>query len=303
MKNHGSYDDWWSRKFGFQKLSHPLYRPLKQLHVLGADLDYVLKLAVFFASTNDSLSQATFSRSKKTDRGIEWPVFLELYRPLFQSFAFDVYMETLRVAESIVDALRDDARTLAGPSLLSQWADYQANIKRDPPHWPGKSLLVMAEKFGEVRDKVFAEFESKFKKADREKDEEARGKLDEISNTVKASPCGDIIYEYGFAALKPGRGRPAAMWETFFLLAITEHLRKKSPKGKSFYAQAAHLLQNFKPKKNRAGKGPMTTVGLRRTTTERVAKLKRAHPDWMKHVEHVETYFSTNPTGAKKLST
>jgi len=286
------FDEWWEKKFGFRRLSNPIYNPLKRLHALGADLDYVFRLGLFFDKLNASFKDSMGSLPKKSKKGMEWIKFFDLYRPFFESFAWDVYLETLRVAESILEALREDARILAGSTLLQKMVDGQKNVKREPPTWSGKSLFLMVEKFAEVRDKTFAGFESDFKEADRKKDENARADLAKVENAVTALPSGKIIFEYGFSTLQVGRRRPALMWETFFLLAISEHLRENS--GNPHYWEVMLFLSKFNATRTKNAKGHRkSTLQMRRTAGERVAQLKASHPKWKEHLSQLKEHFKS----------
>lgn len=92
-----------------------------------------------------------------------------------------------------------------------------------------------------------------------------------------------ILHEYGWSQLLQRRGRNADTWGSFFLLALTEHL--KTIGGKPRHHDADRLLrlarQSLRPNSD-------AKVNGKSRAAVRIAELKANHPDWSSALKLLE---------------
>lgn len=266
------FDCWWDNHFGFSKLGNPLYGILRKACDAGANPEFVHQLLKYFQYLNTPLVQTR--RSKVPRRtGIDGSRIVELFEPVYRQFGFWVYLDTLQEMERIRNEFLSDATALAEAKSANKQFSY-----------PGKSLISMVQIGAEVVERAINRAKNDVQTASLKTTEKRRKELQDIEASIRAAPLGDVVFEYAFKPIKATGGRPSATWETFILLALTEHLRKAT--GKPNYLMATRLLKSATRKETKSGRLES------RATKERIRKLKKDHPTWKKKLTKLNDYLA-----------
>jgi len=102
-------------------------------------------------------------------------------------------------------------------------------------------------------------------------------------SVFRKNPVGGILFEYTSGPLRYSTGRRSDDMGSFFLLALSEHLRKRG--GQPRYSLAAKLLQAIRNDQAHIS---------RLDAMVRVDKLKKSHPNWKLHVKALnDLYWKT----------
>jgi len=116
--------------------------------------------------------------------------------------------------------------------------------------------------------------------------------LERAKNVARTNPMGSILFLYGGTPFLYQTGRRSDNRGSFFLLAVTEHLRNKS--GKPRFLLAVNLLRAVRGQKS------IWSKSLRLQAMVRVNKFTTSGHDWKRHLklvqESYESFRSGNPT-------
>ena len=258
------FQEWWNQRF-FERTFY--YEKYRTLHKLGADLDYVYTVCTLF-SEGERL-HANIPIPKK-DRRQEMRI--TLLRPpgdgVIRSFANIVVAFTAKqIAEK---------------------------------HLPGKEpwdLLSEEKDAPDIIDRSLKEFDRLWQEHHRKdwllRKEKLQKKLPVFEKACKTFPALRLIPIYDNPGL-PKRGNYADPWGTFFLLAITEHLRGNGHSHRPHHKDAVELLgilrrellKEFSAvgggKRNGSIKVSVKSAG------NRINGFKNRHPSWKNDLALIE---------------
>ncbi len=248
------FQAWWNDR-GFYS-EHPLYLPFRKLHGFGADLDYVEFLCSLMLRFDDffliQAGKPTVDRQAKSRKaylnrhGGELAVLLAHFGRNLIEFTCE------RIAELY---LRDN-----DPKQLLSIADCKAIQGRALERMTNR----MMDDFETQRQKIVAR---------------RRSLIERLQAEAQTSPLMKLLLQYSPREY-PKRGNQADPWGTFFLLALTEHLREMSG-GHPHHEEAMALLKKVR---GLYGKGSRHKVA-RSSVAERVRKFKAHYPDWQQDLK------------------
>ena len=212
MDRQDDFDDWWDITVkDFEKLRHPLYKPLKALHARGGDPRYLLRLVMFFdkierpfAKKTETTPRTRATENKNTDGND-----IERLRPL----AWWVVIEAMPLFLELGKQLGRDS--LWRPSTLLTEPAYRAE-------WVKKQEVKAQEAFFKCLDDSSLAIERAIRKNEQDIKRGISERLDQLRENIQRSnqqvselPLGNLIYRYKIQPLF-GTKKPAATWDTFF---------------------------------------------------------------------------------------
>jgi hypothetical protein len=267
MKQKIDLDSWWDKRYGFEKLANPLFSIYQELNRIGADLDYIDFLQRFFVAfyrSRWSLFEWIENEVKRrrTEDTLQ-PVDYSHWSPLERQMLF----HTIKKQPSKPRSYHHKA--------LTKW--FEETI--DPvieDHFIKTGFFIE----GTARKKLVTYLVSLAKSTEKEQQETRRKDMDALS---KRDPVEAIFREYLFSQPSYKEGRKGDLWGTFFLLAITEHLRKLKS-GKPNYSLACKLLDLIRDKANERKEEGSSGDKAK----WRIRNLKVSSPEWNRHLKILE---------------
>src|SRR5262249_27415382 len=88
----------------------------------------------------------------------------------------------------------------------------------------------------------------------------------------------------------PKRGNPSDAWGTLFLLALTEHIYKKTKKKHRYFKEAYVLLKILRADSKSFSQRRSTLN--KQTAITRIRKYKQAHPAWRSYLHLLKRLYT-----------
>jgi hypothetical protein len=287
MDRSTAFDEWWSKKFDFQKFTHPLYKPLKNLCARGGDPDYLLKLVRFFDEVERPMAKAVQEKRSSRKRIDRPRISIKDNRDLFRHFAWWVILETMPIFVKYGRNLFFESLRGRSSTLRSEQVNSQSDQKRIDESF--KAYLTCLEDAAGGIDRAIEKTEAELTSVSTEQMKKLYNELLAFAKDARAMPLGGIVYDYKLYPMNRSK-KPSAAWDTFFLLAVTEHLRDVSENP--HYLEAARLLEKVTFRKQRTVTNQSRPARLIRKNSEQlIANLKKKYPNWKDHIKQLHEHF------------
>jgi hypothetical protein len=214
-----SFKDWWDDKYFSNR---PFYSQYGELHRIGADLDFVDRLAEMLRYYDWLM--AKFVRRKPNADSSLWRDTMLLQFAALKGMRHGTVSR--KKAEEIAEDILEQAKGVSFPRTVTMSAQGKGPIR-------------------ELAQAVAPEFKDKWR---------------------------PIVFEYVLAATNAHLGKRPDEWGTLILVALTEHLKKKT--GRPHHSLAIRTLK--------ALRGQQLGSKSRETDNakSRVSKFKKHHKDW-----------------------
>jgi hypothetical protein len=125
--------------------------------------------------------------------------------------------------------------------------------------------------------------------------------IQKLSRRCQTSPLLPALLEFHLPQILQHqlahRGSKNDSWGSFFLLAVTEYMKKEL--GRPYYRLADELLRAYRTLAA-SPVSPQKRSGGKARTIDRVKKLKIAHPNWEKVLSPILLQLQLNRNGTKK---
>jgi hypothetical protein len=226
-----SFEDWWNNKHFYKR---PFYSQYRELHRIGADLDFVDRIAgmLWYYDWVMRALMAKSGRGKpKADSSLRRDRILLQFAAL-QGMRHGTV--TRQKAEEIAEAILEQAKGVNFPKAVTTNAQGKGPIK-------------------ELARAVSPLFKDKWR---------------------------PLMFEYVVTARNAHLGRPPDEWGNLILVALSEHLKKKT--GRPHHSLAIRTLKALR------GKQLGTKRADRDNAKSRVIQFKRHHRDWNDLLESLE---------------
>jgi hypothetical protein len=229
-----SFKDWWDDKYFSNR---PFYSQYEELHRIGADLDFVDRLAEMLRYYDCLM--AKFVRRKPKADSSRWRDRILLQFAALQGMRHGTI--SLQRAEEIAEAILEEAKDVnfsRRVTINAQGSDRE--LRR-------KGLIK------DLAQAVASEFKDKWRL---------------------------IVLEYLLTAMNAHLGKKRDEWGTLILVALTEHLKKKT--GRSHHSLAIRTLK--------ALRGQQLGSKSRESDNakSRVSGFKKQHKDWNNLLKDLE---------------
>lgn len=264
-KTKETFETWWNENIWDTEPFRPIY---KALYDAGADLNYVefLRWGLKLGDRLAELAQSK-NRTKEVHRikGVD----------TILGFPKDIFIKKLRayastLIEFTLDDLRENNKVNSSLDTLSLIPpERRRKIISDATQ--GITGLDLLQPFWEQ----VTEQQEIYRKNQQRLMDEQKGQLSQY-------PFFSVLEEYAYFEVR--RGNQPDPWGSFFLLAITEHLREKC--GNPHYLAVFRLLRTLR------GQPPGSRHANRLTATNRVSQLKKDYPKWQYHLQLIKKQFA-----------
>jgi hypothetical protein len=286
MDRSKAFDEWWSKKFGFQKLTHPLYHALKNLHARRGDPDYLLKLVAFFDNIERPIAKSIQEKRSNRKRFTHQKINLKDHRQLFNQFGWWVIIEVMPLFVEYGRNLFFESLRGRSSTLLTKSENSQSDQERINESF--KVYIKCLEEAGKRIERAFEKTDAELTSVATEQMNKLLNELLAFAKDVQAFPLGSIVYDYKLYPMNRSK-KPSAAWDTFFLLAVTEHLRSKS--GNPHYLEAARLLEKISFRKQRTDNQSKSPRRIQKNAEQLIAKLKKNYTNWKDHIKQLNEHF------------
>jgi hypothetical protein len=217
-----SFKDWWDDKYFSNR---PFYAQYRELHRIGADLDFVDHLA-------GMLRYYDFMRALKGKSGRRKP-----------NVDSSLSRERILLQFAVLQGMRHSTVSLQRAKEIAETILEEAKVMNFP-----RTGTITAQSKGPIKELVQA------------------------VGPVFKDKWTPIMFEYLLTATNAHVGRTRDEWGTLILVALAEHLKKKT--GRPHYSLAIRTLKALRGKQL-GSKHADTANGK-----SRVVQFKRHHKDW-----------------------
>jgi hypothetical protein len=233
------FQTWWNKRYFYT--NSPLYEIFKRLHELGADLDYIDYLVGVLKRADLFTKAARKSAAKKN-----------------RARAFNNrFLEALKIYGTIVVGYTlAELRSSLDDSTISRTLAQRIKIAEDS--WNAIDDILIP-----------------FIKNSKSQPSQKHKFSEETRRAISELPIFPLMVAYHQDV--PKRGNQSDPWGTLFLLAVTEHLRRKAKKP--HYREAIRLLRKSR------GDGTKAPAQDAKTATVRVSNFKIAVPQWKEQLK------------------
>ena len=219
-----------------------------------------------------------------------------IYKKLYEAGADLEYIDgltwILRVADQNTLNLKTELKTLipAHQRSLTHPPALKKRIEKLSREYAKRKRITLKQTdLNEIKNDIEARLRQEI---------QARLELDKnrylkrAKNVARTNPMGSLLFLYGGTPFLYQTGRRSDDRGSFFLLAVTEHLRKK--RGKPHFLLAVNLLRAVRGQKS------IWSKSLRLQAMVRVNKLKHSGHDWKWHLKIVQDSYQSFQSGNPK---
>lgn len=247
----------------------PLTPVFKKLHAAKADLKYVFWLCQIFFLWDHFWETQQLRRQQKQKKAKAAPDVEPDDNKSLLLFASNLIESTLKYLQEHghVDGTLDTLTLIpseARRKLIADTATYTSGVDL----W-GPFLKAVREAHNQH-----------LRELREEEDEREKEELERV-------PFLKVVKEY--RPIQKEKGRKPDPWGSFFLLAVTQHLREKSKKP--HYLTAATLLEILRGLSTGARLIKQGKYHKRKNADEKIRKLKKAHRKWASHLKSAKHTF------------
>jgi hypothetical protein len=261
------FAQWWQANYFYR---NDLYEIFERLYTAGANLDYIRWLCEKFLLL-DEFSEISQRRLLKKAHKKNGPALAIHNKPdprailIFSGNLIEFTIDYLK-QHGLVDSTQDTLQIIpssARQKIISDVAIYTSRLDLLIPFY--QRMIESLETHGE-----------ELTITQKEDDEDL----------FRRAPLFRLVNEY-----QSRHGTRSDTWGTFFILAITEHLREKT--GHRTHHKLAQRLwkicQSSRRVKKRSSSKPPSLE--RNTANVKISILKNHHPEWSRHLAILEQAF------------
>jgi hypothetical protein len=255
-----TFDEWWNKHRGFARSSDPTYKVYGNLAKVGVDLDKIDFLEKVFVSSEKvyRAGAAFIAQSSGAQQRVNFETWSPLRRRLQLSgirsdnpiFDSSVHLASVKALEIAERRAIETGQVLDG-----------AGIQRIENNFRKKGNREARELGATRRTKFLAAARKRYRLEDIFVD------LIKIDHT----------------------GRPADNWGTFFVLLISEHLRRVSKTRKPYYKLSIEWIDSVR-KKNGLRERP-ENKRTSKSGQSRIRTYKNLVPSWRKRLKTIEAAY------------
>jgi len=282
QKSEEDFQAWWTKTFGFST-GVPYYREYRDLYLKGADLDYIRSCHVFvwfgdiaYAEANKQRREAkkVGRRKRQIEPAAPVPKVLEsAIKGYYRGYIERTFEKANEINPADPLLSLPLSRPLTPPLLQA-------------PLTP-RDVYVAARVEQLRREAAEHAWAYAIELLRNSQEEERKKEQQEVEAFAKQNPIAEVIKEYAPGPERYKEGGHGDLRGSFFLLAVTEHLREKAIKER--YLLAARLLKKIR------GQDPDSWTEERKRATARVADFKKSHANWNSHLRAFREQFSRRP--------
>lgn len=265
------FQRWWNEKYFYT--SDPLYQSYEKLCRLGADFHYVdflrgwLEMGDFFQRMGvEQMKRAVTPKHP-------FVAVLSKHREDIQMLFVKMYgfMVVYYTVEELKSHLAAAAGNVEQCKVISQWLDeVSPRVRNEAQKITREAWLGLTYAFIQQQTN-----------RNQQKKEELKETQPIYKPDLARMPILEVLREY-YPPVLPKRGNKGDPWGSFFLLAVTEHMRENTKHP--HFQVAIGLLRKVR---SQSGKS-----AHRETATARVQQLKKSHPNWKYHLTLVKKQFA-----------
>jgi hypothetical protein len=249
----------WNARF-FTTTGNDKYGVYRKLWRLGADFEHIDTLYRFFEGGyrgGEWARRFAIAKAEKIKRELENASSQPLVPDHWESLTRRIFLDSGRKSDE----------------AYNPPATHPAQIRKKAKELIARKIEEEGLNVSESQRKAWEKETARIYYSCRVKgQEEARHKQRETdirSLRKEGKPLAALFLKYLYPVVAHDVGRKSDVWGSFFLLASSEYLRRKT--GKPCYVLCARLLKALRRTRS---------DDLRSNATVRVTKLKRAFPDW-----------------------
>ncbi len=256
------FDSWWNSRHFYT--SHPWYQSFKKLHWMGADLNYIYMLCRILALFRDIFSNMVEIRKKYSERSSQWR---KQFRGLFISHPSGSLTLTLPAQIYTNQVIRFTLESLKRRELINSSTD--GLIPEEELKWIKQNAIEPLAKAPSLIKDEWVKALNDIGKVNPDISQSTGLEGVPTEQGQKEKEAFRFIIETFWPRVFGEKGS----WKrddmgSFFLLAVTEHLRKTTRKRKPHFGLAYGLMKTCQ------GKRPTSSRTAQVTAAVRVKKLK-----------------------------
>lgn len=266
------FQTWWNETYFFR--DDPLYSSYKTLCELGADFQFIdflcrwLKLGDFLQQMGvEQMKRAVtpkhpFVAALSKHREDIQMLFVKMYGSMVVYYTVEELKFHLVAAAGNVEQFKVISQWLA--EVSPRVRDKAQKITREA--WLGLTYMFLQQQA----------------KSSQQKRDELKETQPIYKSDLARMPILEVLREY-YPPVLPKKGNRSDPWGSFFLLAVTEHLREK--KCRPCFRGTFRLLKKIGGRSKRSARREKDSAGVR------VQRLKQSHPNWRYHFALVKKQF------------